>query len=68
MDPVRLSGLSCLASVREDVPRPAVTYDARVSWHPGVPLLSQRRRGEGMGEGSCEGWGLGGGGCDWNVK
>ena len=51
MNLLPLAGLSCLASVREDVPSPAVTGDDRVGWFSrrDLPIL----RGEG--EGPCEG-------------
>jgi hypothetical protein len=38
VDPVPLTGLTCLASVRETVPSLAVTWDAIVGWYPGGDL------------------------------
>jgi hypothetical protein len=53
VDPVPLTRLPCLASVREGVPSPAVTRYARVGWYRGggvaLPLCEEKGEEAGTG-------------------
>lgn len=48
-----LTGLSCLASVGEDVPTPAETGGARLGWYPGRTSPFSEVKGRGMRGRSC---------------
>ena len=57
VNPIPLTGRSCLASVEEDVPGPAGTVVAWVGWYPEVIALFSEMKGKGdMVEGESAGF------------
>jgi hypothetical protein len=69
LDPLLLAGLSCLASVGEEVLSPALTWCARAGWyHEDLPFSEKKRRGyEGRFMWEYAQW-RGGRGCDPDIK